>query len=89
MVIMDGPGYDPDSLIGLAAAGAQVIIFTTGRGNPIGFPLVPVIKVISTSQAYRQLEDDMVVNAGAVLEGRSLEAVGGEIYDLLGRVVNA
>ncbi|UCD79180.1 MAG: UxaA family hydrolase [Desulfobacterales bacterium] len=88
VVIMNGPGYDTDSLTGMAAAGAQVIIFTTGRGNPIGFPLAPVIKVISTSRAYRRMEDDMDVNAGAVLEGRSLEAVGCEIYDLLGRVVN-
>jgi len=86
-VIMDGPGYDTDSLTGLAAAGAQVIIFTTGRGNPIGFPLVPVIKVISTTRAYRRLEDDVDVNAGAVLEGRSLDDLGNEIHDLLWRVM--
>ncbi len=88
VVIMNGPGYDTDSLTGLAAAGAQVIIFTTGRGNPIGFSLVPVIKVISTSQAYQRLEDDMDVNAGPVLEGQSLESVGSRIYDVLRRVVN-
>ena len=88
VVIMDGPGYDPDSLTGLAAAGSQVIIFTTGRGNPMGFPLVPVIKVISTSRAYRRLEDDMDVNAGAVLEGRSLEDLGNDIYHLVGRVAD-
>jgi altronate dehydratase large subunit len=88
VVLMNGPGYDTDSLTGLAAAGAQVIIFTTGRGNPIGFPLVPVIKVISTSQAYRRFEDDMDVNAGTILEGCSLQRLGGDIYDLLRRVAS-
>lgn len=88
VVIMNGPGYDTDSLTGMAASGVQVIIFTTGRGNPIGFPLVPVIKVISTSQGYRRLEDDMDVNAGSVLEGRPLQDVGEEIYELVGRVIN-
>lgn len=88
VVIMNGPGYDTDSLTGMAAAGAQVMIFTTGRGNPIGFPMVPVIKVISTSQAYQRLEDDMDVNAGTVLEGQSLEQVGDQISDVLLRVAN-
>ena len=88
VVIMDGPGYDTDSLTGMAAAGAQAMIFTTVRGNPIRFPMVPVIKVISTTQAYRRLEDDMDVNAGTVLEGQSLEQVGDQISDVLWRVAN-
>ncbi len=88
VVIMNGPGYDTDSLTGLAAAGAHIIVFTTGRGNPIGHPLVPVIKVISTDQAYQRMADDMDVNAGAVLEGRDLAEVGQEIYQLLGRVAD-
>ena len=88
VVIMNGPGYDTDSLTGMAAAGAQVMIFTTGRGNPIGFPMVPVMKVISTTQAFQRLEDDMDVNAGVVLEGQSLEQVGDQISDVLLRVAN-
>ena len=88
LVIMNGPGYDTDSLTGLAAPGAQVMIFTTGRGNPIGFPLVPVIKVISTTQAFQRLEDDMDVNAGVVLEGQLLDHVGDDMYDLVCRVAD-
>ncbi|HOS97908.1 MAG TPA: UxaA family hydrolase, partial [Deltaproteobacteria bacterium] len=49
LMIMDGPGYDMESMAGLAAAGCQLMIFTTGRGNPAGFPVVPVLKVCSTS----------------------------------------
>jgi altronate dehydratase large subunit len=79
LMIMDGPGYDMESMAGLAAAGCQIMIFTTGRGNPAGFPIVPVLKVCSTSRVYRAMEDDMDVNAGEVLEGRALQDVADEI----------
>jgi altronate dehydratase large subunit len=82
LIIMDGPGYDMESLAGLGATGAQLIIFTTGRGNPAGFPIVPVIKVASTSRLYLRMEDDMDINAGVVLEGKHLEDVAQEIIGL-------
>ena len=88
LVVMDGPGYDVESITGLAAAGCQLMIFTTGRGNPIGFPLVPVIKVASTSRLYRNMEDDMDVNAGAILEGKTLADVAGEMKALILRVLD-
>lgn len=70
--IMDAPGYDTESMAGLASAGCQLIIFTTGRGTPVGFPGVPVIKVSSTSRLYALMEDDIDIDAGIVLEDRSL-----------------
>ncbi len=88
LVIMDGPGYDVESMTGLAAAGCQLIIFTTGRGNPIGFPVVPVIKVASTSQLYRRMEDDMDIDAGVVLEGKTLQDVALSIKDMVMRVLD-
>ncbi len=88
LVVMHGPGYDTESMTGLAAGGAQVIIFTTGMGNPIGFPTVPVIKVASTSQMYTAMEDDMDVNAGVILEGKELADVGSDIIGLIRRVLN-
>ncbi|TAL31633.1 MAG: altronate dehydratase [Spirochaetes bacterium] len=88
LVIMDGPGYDIESMAGVAAAGCQVMLFTTGRGNPIGFPVVPVIKIASTSRLFRSMEDDMDVNAGAVLEGKGLDKVADEIRGLLVRVAS-
>jgi altronate dehydratase large subunit len=87
LVLMDAPGYDSESMTGVAAAGAQVILFTTGRGNPIGFPLVPVIKIASTARLFESMEDDMDINAGAVLE-KGLDAVGEEIIGLLEKVLN-
>jgi altronate dehydratase large subunit len=88
LVVMDGPGYDVESIAGLAAAGCQIMIFTTGRGNPIGFPLVPVIKVASTARLYRSMEDDMDVNAGAILEGKSMQDVADEIKALVLKALN-
>jgi altronate dehydratase large subunit len=88
LVIMDGPGYDMESMAGLGAAGCQMIIFTTGRGTPVGFPIVPVIKVSSTSRLFLAMEDDMDINAGTVLEGQSLERVADEIIDLAIDVMN-
>ncbi len=83
LVIMDTPGYDIDSMAGMAAAGAQIIIFTTGRGSTAGFPAVPVIKVSSNSKTYRNMPGDMDVNAGSIIdEGKTIDDVGREIFDL-------
>jgi altronate dehydratase large subunit len=87
VIIMDGPGYDVESMTGLAAAGCQLIVFTTGRGNPLGFPIVPVIKVASTTKLFKAMEDDMDINAGAILDGRSINEVGNEIISLTEKVI--
>lgn len=87
VVLMAGPGYDIESLTGLAAAGCQAVIFTTGRGNPIGHPIVPVIKVASTSKLYNHMPEDMDINAGIILEGASLDVVAQQMQALLHRVL--
>jgi altronate dehydratase large subunit len=88
LIVMDAPGYDTESMASLAAAGCQLIVFTTGRGTPVGFPILPVIKVASTSRLYALMEDDMDVNAGVVLEGGSLEGVAGTLQALAVEVMN-
>jgi len=88
LVIMDGPGYDSDSMTGIAACGCQMILFSTGRGTPVGFPAVPVIKISSNSMIYRNLEPDIDINAGAILEGKSIDEVGHEIIDMIKRVAS-
>jgi len=87
LVIMDTPGYDIDSMAGMAGGGAQMIIFTTGRGSVAGFPAVPVIKVASNAEMFRNMPGDMDVNAGTIADGdRTLDEVGQEIFDLVLRV---
>ena len=81
---MNTPGYDPVSLTGLAAGGCNVIAFTTGRGSAIGFPTIPVIKIATNSQTFRQMSDNMDVNAGAIADGqKSVQQVGAEIFSML------
>ena len=81
LLIMDGPGYDTDSLTGLFASGAQVILFSTGRGNPLGYPAAPVIKICSNTGTYEAVggdRGDMDINAGAVITGGITPAELGE-----------
>ena len=88
-VFMNTPGYDPVSLTGLAAGGANVIAFTTGRGSAIGFPTIPVIKIASNSNTYSRMRDNMDVNAGRIADGESsVGETGREIFELLLRVAS-
>ncbi|VTS05191.1 UxaA family hydrolase [Tuwongella immobilis] len=80
-VVMDTPGYDPVSMTGIVAGGANVLVFTTGRGSVFGCKPVPSIKVATNSPLYNHMIDDMDINAGKVLEGATLEAVGEEIFE--------
>lgn len=88
LILQDGPGYDADSMAGFAAGGSQLMFFTTGRGTPAGFPVLPVIKVASNSRIYQAMEDDMDINAGSLVEGRSLEQLRDEIVERMTHVVN-
>jgi altronate dehydratase large subunit len=75
---MDTPGNDLASVTGLAAAGCQVIVFTTGRGNPMGNAITPVLKVTGNPATYARMAEDMDVNAGEVVEGKATVAEMGE-----------
>lgn len=80
-VIMDSPGYDPASVTGKVAGGAQLVVFTTGRGSCFGCKPSPTIKVASNSAMFARMQDDMDINAGRILEGATVEEVGGEIFE--------
>src|SRR5947207_13712504 len=80
---MDSPGYDPVSVTGQVAGGCNLIAFTTGRGSCFGFKPSPSIKIATSSRLYHHMIDDMDVNGGAVLEGRTISEVGHEIFELL------
>ncbi len=80
-VVMDTPGYDPVSMTGIVAGGANVCVFTTGRGSVFGCKPTPSIKVATNTPLYNHMLGDMDINAGQVLEGKSLEEVGREIFE--------
>jgi altronate dehydratase large subunit len=88
LILQDGPGYDGDSMAGLAASGSQIMFFSTGRGTPAGFPCVPVIKVASNSPLYWAMADDMDINAGSLIEGKPREGLLDEMTDFMVRAIN-
>lgn len=87
-VFMDSPGYDPCSVTGQVASGANLIVFTTGRGSVSGYKPVPCIKVASNSEMYERMKDDMDINTGDVLEGVTLEEKGREIFETFIRIAS-
>jgi altronate hydrolase len=78
---MDTPGYDPPSVTGMVAGGANVVVFTTGRGSCFGCKPVPSIKVATNTPMYERMRDDMDVDAGVVLSGTPLAIVGAQIFE--------
>jgi altronate dehydratase large subunit len=86
LVLMDTPGSDIFSLTGMAAGGAQVMLFTTGRGTPAGFPTVPVIKIASNDRVYEAMRDDMDVNAGMLAHGAPLDGACDDLVTLIRQV---
>jgi altronate dehydratase large subunit len=78
---MDTPGFDVESVSGLAAGGATIILFSTGKGSPTGSPVVPVNKIGTNSNVYERMAEHIVVNAGKIIEGvNTVEELGEEIY---------
>ncbi|MBL8799089.1 MAG: altronate dehydratase [Planctomycetia bacterium] len=80
-VVMDTPGHDPVSMTGIVAGGANVGVFTTGRGSVYGCKPVPSIKIATNTPLYERMPDDMDINAGVILEGTPVEEVGRMIFD--------
>jgi len=79
---MDTPGYDPVSVTGLVAGGANVVVFTTGRGSVFGCRPTPSIKVATNTPMYTAMADDMDLDAGPIVDGAATVAeVGQQIFD--------
>ena len=81
LVFMDTPGYDPVSLTGMVAGGANLICFTTGRGSVYGCKPVPVTKLATNTGMYVRMEDDMDINCGETIDGgTTVEEMGERIF---------
>lgn len=83
LVFMDTPGFDPVSVTGIVAGGANLLAFTTGRGSVFGCKPVPSLKLASNSAMYRRMEEDMDLDCGVILEGASVEEIGRRILETL------
>ncbi|NDL59939.1 UxaA family hydrolase [Phytoactinopolyspora mesophila] len=82
LVFMDTPGYDPVSVTGMVAGGANVVCFTTGRGSVYGCKPVPSLKLATNSEMYRRMSEDMDINCGVIADGElTVEQMGRQIFE--------
>jgi altronate dehydratase large subunit len=82
--VMDTPGNDIEQMVGMVAAGCQIVAFTTGRGTPTGSPIAPCIKIATSSSLYRRLTDDLDLDAGTALDGgEPLAEIGERIFQAI------
>jgi altronate hydrolase len=83
-VFMDTPGYDPVSVTGQVAGGANMICFTTGRGSCFGCKPAPSLKLATNTPMYNRMAEDMDINCGEILDGAaSVEEMGERIFKLI------
>ncbi|MHA1567272.1 MAG: UxaA family hydrolase [Alphaproteobacteria bacterium] len=88
-VFMDSPGYDPCSITGQVASGANVVCFTTGRGSVYGCKPTPSIKLATNTAMYRRMSEDMDINCGDIVDGETTVAEKGqEIFDYIREVAS-
>nr|WP_315416807.1 altronate dehydratase family protein [uncultured Pseudomonas sp.] len=84
LVFMDTPGYDPCSATGQIAGGANMVMFTTGRGSCFGSTPSPTIKLASNTPMYERMVADMDINCGVIIDGiETLPELGQKIFEAL------
>jgi altronate dehydratase large subunit len=81
LYLLDCVGQDGEAVTGLVASGCQVVVFTTGRGTPTGFPGVPVIKITGNSATFDRMKFNLDFNAGRIMEGAAIAEVGAELLE--------
>lgn len=86
---MDTPGNDPASVTGLVGAGCQLVAFTTGRGNPMGNAIAPVLKITGNAATFSRLGEDMDIDASPIISGKeTIHQVGRRIFEAALRVAS-
>ncbi|GGG91853.1 dehydratase [Parapedobacter pyrenivorans] len=80
------PGNDVESTTAEVAAGANVVLFTTGLGTPTGNPIAPVVKLATNTKLYERMPDIIDINCGTVIEGE--ETIGQVAHRILRYVID-
>ena len=84
LVNMDTPGNDPASFAPLVAGGAQVVVFSSGRGSPVGHPIVPVVKITGNKLTFAAMEDNIDFSAAPLIYGeKTVEELGEDLLKMV------
>jgi len=80
---MDTPGQDVESICGMVAGGAQLVVFTTGRGTPTGNPIAPVVKVTGNPDTFKKMSDIFDIYVGIIEKKETVEEAGKRIFETI------
>ena len=84
LVIMDTPGNDPASVAAMVAGGAQVVVFSSGRGSPVGHPIVPVVNITGNKLTFAAMEDNIDFSAAPLIYGeKTVEELGEDLLKMV------
>jgi altronate dehydratase large subunit len=83
LYLMDTPAPAAESMTGLAAGGAQLILFTTGQMNILGCPVAPTMKITGNPRTAKKLADNVDVDVSPILAGESLDSAGKRLLEAM------
>jgi len=89
LYLMNTPGLDYESCVGMVAGGAHIILFTTGRGTPTGNPIAPVIKITGNPKTANKMRDNIDIDISTVLLGHeSMNNAANRVFKYLVEVAS-
>jgi altronate dehydratase large subunit len=89
LVVMNTPSAACESMTGLVGGGAQIILFSTGRGNAIGAPIAPTIKVSGNPKTVQEMAEIIDLDVSNILtEGEAIKGAGKRLWDQVNEVVS-
>jgi altronate hydrolase len=83
LALLCTPGGDVESVSGIVASGANVVLFSTGMGTPTGNPIVPVLKISSNTRVATKMADLIDFDCGPVIEGAPLSVIATQLLNMV------